>query len=117
MGIKVCLLQIGYDLELQYKALRTFIPNDITFECIHLLYLSSHPNTFTPNCCALSLTDSLKCTTSVACSMIVKASNIFSNCNCNSDVGSFKIDDNSSSSNLRLDILLKNGVSSVVLSE
>lgn len=32
MGIKMCLLQVGYDLELQYNALKTFIPDDITFD-------------------------------------------------------------------------------------
>jgi len=35
--MKVCLLQIGYDIELQYNALKTFMPKDVEFDCYYLM--------------------------------------------------------------------------------
>lgn len=48
MGINVALLQMGYDLELQHNALKTFMPEDVTFDrfCLIDYYIQKQLDIF-----------------------------------------------------------------------
>lgn len=48
MGVKLCLLQMGYDLELQFNVLKTYIPEDVVFDryCLIDFYIQKQLDIF-----------------------------------------------------------------------